>query len=261
MKIKINNILKLKLNYLFLLLISITASRNVFSQDSDNEPDIISRFRPGVMWFYTGLKPATPERVRKYDRLIFDVVHNDWQSEDVKPFKVVPSSIGFNTNLMFDIPLTEGNTVSFGTGLAYGFFHVRMNDFLTRNSSENSTKIIPNIGQYGIEKSVFNMNTLSIPLELRFRGKNWKHAKLHIGGKFTYQFHASTILSSKYDGIISQQKTVGFYDLNPINASAHIRVGIRNWSIFASYGFMPIFKNDLSTKLNPLQFGISVSLF
>ena len=253
--------MKLNLKYYFVLLVFLNISGNLFSQDSDNEPDIVSRFRPGVMWFYTGLKPATPEKVRKYDRLIFDIVYNDWQSKDVKPFKVAPSSIGFNTNLMFDIPLTKGNTVSFGTGLTYGFFHVRMNDFLTRNSIENSTKIIANIGQYGIEKSVFNMNTLSIPLELRFRGKNWKHAKLHIGGKFTYQFHASTILSSKYDGIISQQKTIGFYDLNPINASAHIRFGIRNWSFFASYGFMPIFKSDLSTKLNPLQFGVSISVF
>ena len=47
----------------------------------------ISRFRPGTMWFMTGFRPAIPEKVRKYDRLVFDITYNDWLG-DRDPFKV-----------------------------------------------------------------------------------------------------------------------------------------------------------------------------
>lgn len=243
-----------KLHILFMLLIL-----NCFAQDQDI--DIMSRHRPGFMWYYTGIKPAIPEKVRKYDRLIFDITYNDWISKSQKPFKVSPLSIGFNTNLMFDIPLTKGNTQSFGIGIAYGLYRVQMKDFFVRNDKDESTTLISDISQYGIDKSVFKYNSLSIPMEFRFRGKNWKHAKFHIGGKVSYLFHPNTNLSSKISGITSLQKTIGFHDFNHLNASAHMRFGIRNWSFYASYNFLKLFKNKSSVQLNPFQIGLSISLF
>lgn len=232
-------------------------SLTTFAQDSD----LITRYRPGFMWFDTGIKPAILEKVRKYDRLIFDVVYNDWVSKSHKAFKVSPLSIGFNTNIMFDIPLTKNNTKSFGIGFTYGLYRIRMNDFFVRNDVEGSSKLIQDISQYGIEKSVFKLNSLSIPVELRFRGKNWKHTKIHLGAKASFFFRPSTTLSTKTDKIVSQQKNVGFYDFNHFNASAYLRFGVRNWSVFASYNFRPLFKDELSTVLHPIQAGISLSLY
>ena len=63
---------------LILSIIICVVSGNAISQYNSEGEDLISRFRPGSMWFYTGLRPATPEKVRKYDRLIFDVTYNDW---------------------------------------------------------------------------------------------------------------------------------------------------------------------------------------
>lgn len=230
---------------------------NTFAQDGD----LVSRHRPGFMWFDNGMKPAILEKVRKYDRLIFDVVYNDWVSKSHKAFKVSPLSIGFNVNFMFDIPITKGNTSSFGIGFAYGLYRIRMNDFFVRNDVEGSTKLIHDISQYGIEKSVFKLNSLSIPFEYRLRGKNWKHTKLHFGAKASFFFYPSTTLSAKSGKIVSQQKNVGFYDFNHFNASAYLRFGIRNWSIFASYNFIPLFKDESSTVLNPIQAGVSISLY
>ncbi len=249
----------LKSNYL--LILSVLYSLNFFSQDSDSEEKLISRFRPGVMWFYTGLKPATPEKVRKYDRLIVDLVYNDWLSKEIKPFKNKATSIGFNTHLMFDLPITKGNTISFGTGISYGLYRVHTNGYFVRSELFQKTEFFNDASLYGVEKSVFKLNTLSVPFELRFRGKNWKHAKFHVGARVSYQFHGSTTLSSTNEKIESQQKTIGFYDLNPINVSSHIRFGIRNWSLYASYGFLPLFKSSESVQLNPFQFGVSLSLF
>ncbi|MCE3295710.1 MAG: hypothetical protein K0R65_1424 [Crocinitomicaceae bacterium] len=241
-------------------IIFISLAFRLSAQDQDT--DIMSRHRPGALWYYAGVKPPLPDRVRRYDRLVFDIVYNDWMSKSQKPFKVSPLSIGFNVNTMFDVPMTKNNTVSFGFGFAYGLYRVRMNDFFVRNETEQSTELITDVKQYGIEKSVFKVNSLSIPLELRFRGTNWKHIKIHVGGRVSYYFLPSTTLTGNMDGkIVSKQKTVGFYDFNNFNASAHIRFGIRNWGLYASYDFMPFFKSAQSTKLNPFQFGVSVSLF
>lgn len=230
-----------------------------YAQDQDE--NLISRYRPGFAWFHTGFKPAIPEKVRKYDRLIFDITYNDWISKTQKPFKVSPLSIGFNSNIMFDIPLRKGNTRSFAWGISYGLYRYQMYDFFTRNESEKSTNLIKDISQYGIEKSVFKVNSLSIPFEFRFRGKRWEHSKFQFGARVSYFFHPNTNLVSKTNKIEFIQKTVGFYDFEHFNASAHIRFGVRNWSIYASYNFLKLFKSDLSPQLNPFQFGLSISLF
>jgi len=50
-------------------------------------------------------------------------------------------------------------------------------------------------------------------------------------------------------------------DINKLIYSAHVRIGIRNWSLYGSYNLNSFFKNSSSAQLNLLQFGLSVSLF
>ena len=71
---------------IFLLLTKLVT----FGQDKE----LITRYRPGVMWFLTGIRPAQPEKVRKYDRLIFDITYNDWIGRKTEPFKNNVSSNG-----------------------------------------------------------------------------------------------------------------------------------------------------------------------
>lgn len=246
-----------RLNKFALFVLFVSLRMVVSAQDSD----LVSRHRPGMLWYYAGIKAPDLDKVRRYDRLVFDVLYCDWTGKDNKPFKVSPLSIGMNVNGMFDLPLTKFNTVSFGWGFSYGIFRIKMNDFFVRNESTQSTKLTEDIDTYGIEKSIFKVHTVAIPLEIRFRGKNWKHAKLQIGGRIGYNFMATTVLGTKHDGIDYLQKTRGFYDLNPINAQAHIRFGIRNWSLYASYSFLPLFKSSESTQLNTIQMGLSISVF
>ena len=42
----------------------------------NSEPNLISRYKPGVMFHYTGLRPAEAEKAQKYDRLVFDITYN-----------------------------------------------------------------------------------------------------------------------------------------------------------------------------------------
>ena len=225
----------------------------------NSKGDTPSMFRPGFMWYYTGIRPAKVEKVRKYDRLIFDITYNDWNG-DQQPFQNHWASIGFNTNLMFDVPLTKGNTVALGVGVSHQLTRVRHDALFAKSDNPPSTNLVPK-GLQTFNKNVLVGNAFSIPLELRFRKASWKHMKLHLGGKVGYQANmfSKTIFGSGSNRDVV--KDYGFSDLNRLIYSAHVRFGFRAWAIYASYNLNKIFAESASTQLNQLQFGLSISLY
>lgn len=216
-----------------------------------------SRFKPGLFWYYTGLNPAKIGKVRKYDRLIFDITYNDWMG-DLKPFQVKPTSIGLGTNLMFDVPFTPGSTVSIGWGLNYHWSHIRHDETFFNNLQLSAT-------EFSVSplttRSALNFHQLSIPLEIRLRKNSWKHLKLHIGGKLGYLFGMNE--KERFDNPNGKTviKSYNFQDTKPMQYSAHLRLGFRNYALFTEYHFSTLFSNANSTQLKVLRFGISISLF
>jgi len=225
----------------------------------DSEGINTSRFRPGVFWFFTGYHPAKPEMARKYDRLIIDVTYNDWTG-DRKMFQNHWASIGLNTNLMFDIPLVKKNLVSLGVGGCYSFQTMRHNKDVFMNQQSQWTVVSDSANYINFDRNSFAGHNFSIPFELRFRTKGWRHFKVHLGGKVGYQ----AWLYGKTKGI-QNDDTFKFRtkvpDPNRFTYSAHVRFGLRNWAFYAQYNFNNLFSNAMSTQLNSVQFGISVSLF
>lgn len=227
--------------------------------NSEKEP--VSRFRPGVLWFYTGLAPAKEDTPDKYDRLVFDITYNDWAG-DRKPFQNNWSSIGLNTNLIFDIPLTKKqNKVALGIGFCHSYINIRHDNHLLPIDSLGGTVFTLKDSSDNFYKSTLSGNSFSIPIEFRFRTGGWRHFKVHIGGKIGYQANLMSKYAERVNGDKVVTKRYGFPDKNDLVYSAHIRIGIRNWALFASYNFNTLFKNSESTQLNLLQMGLSVSLF
>lgn len=222
--------------------------------------DEISRFRPGSMWFMTGFRPAAPEKVRKYDRLIFDITYNDWTG-DRDLFQVKWNSIGFNTSWMFDIPLAKKNVVALGIGPSYGYQRFVHNEVLAFDSAFTYTQFSNNWTLQNDWQEAFRVHEFSLPVELRFRTKGWKHFKFHVGGKIGYR--TNVIRVGKYnDGEQEYEvKYKSLPDVNHLSYSAHMRIGMRNWALFASYNFSPLFKSNQSIQLYPVQMGFSISLF
>lgn len=233
---------------------------SLFGQYDSKGEDEISRFRPGSMWFYTGLRPAKVDKPSKYDRLIFDLTYNDWTG-DVDPFQNGWQSIGLNTNFMFDIPLTKGNTISLGIGASHQYINIRHDNLLVGDETAGTTSYYAKDSLSTFDKSTFGSNVVAIPLEIRFRNESWRHVKLHLGGKIGYQLNAFS-RTVDYSGDNKEiRKKVGFPDENELIYSAHVRLGLRNWAFYGSYNFNTLFSNSNSTQLNLIQFGLSISLF
>lgn len=220
----------------------------------------ISRYRPGAFWFFTGWRPSKAAKLNKYDRLITEVTFNDWVG-DRDLFKNHWASFGLNTNFMFDIPLAKGNKVSLGIGIAHQFTTIRHNNHLEVDPIAKTTIFRPKDSLDVFSRSSLVGNSFSIPIEFRFRNEGWKHFKVHIGGKIGYQAQLSSKYVTKMNGHKQVVRDNGFYDANKLIYSAHVRIGMRNWAVFASYNFNTLFSNKNSTQLNAVQMGLSISWF
>lgn len=252
---KRNYAMKTKLSVILLLFLPL-----VVKAQYNSKGETRSRFRPGSMWFFTGFRPAQADKVRKYDRLIFDLTYNDWIG-DVDPFENHWASIGLNTNLMFDIPLSKGNTVALGIGLAHELKTIRHNNYLYADQVNDISVYAPKDSVASWSKSSFGGNSFCIPLELRFRKESWKHLKLHLGGRIGVQANLYNRYVGRNDGIKVVNKNIGFPDVNRLIYGAHARIGFRNFALFGNYYFNPVFSKSESIQLNILQFGLSVSLY
>ena len=233
----------------------------VFSAYSlPEDSTLISRHRPGIFWYFNGLKPAKSSKIRKYDRLIFDAAFNSWTG-DQAAFSNRWNSIGLTTNLLFDIPLDANNQFSIGTGISHSWFNVAFDPNFKFYTYSNQTFLGNAPSTEHFNEQHLSGHSLSIPLEIRFRTKGWKHFKVHIGGKIGYQLtiYATSVRNEENGQYI--EKNYNFGDINRLIYSVHTRIGIRNWSLFANYQLNPLFAHSSSVKLNVFQLGLSLSLF
>ncbi|HLW29949.1 MAG TPA: outer membrane beta-barrel protein [Brumimicrobium sp.] len=245
---------------IILLLIIVTYSSTLWGQYKAEDEGLYSRFSPGIAWFYSGFKPYKEGKLRKYDRLMVDIVYNDFYG-DRDYFSSPWQSIGVNASLMFDVVLTKGNTMSFGWGVGYSHFSNRTKLQFTRNMVNKSTLVSEFPAGTEPKSSKFGANYIEVPLELRFRTKGHSHFKFMIGGKIGYQLNAFSKEIERIDGKNYATKHYNFPDANPLRYGATVRIGIRNWAIYGAYYFSPLFTNKASADLTPISVGVTISLF
>lgn len=244
---------------ILLIFVSILlTTSNLHAQYDEKEDGIRTRYRPGILWYFTGYKPFKAGKLHKYDRFIIDLTYNDWHG-DRKAFSSPLSSIGVNVAFMFDLPLTQGNTFGLGIGLGYSHYKNRSKIAFTRDLDLETTTIA-DLAQ-DPKKAKFAANYFEIPLELRFRTKGFNHFKFMVGGKIGIKANSFSKTVEETNGQRITTKTKRFPDANLLRYGITARIGIRNWAIYGAYYFSPLFKNEESVQLYPFSLGVSVSLF
>lgn len=228
------------------------------SLESQQDPNLISRNRPGILWYFTGLRPLQDADNRKYDRLIIDVTYNDWLGA-VSPFENRWNSIGINTNLMFDVRSKKQQGFSLGWGFAYAYSNVATNRKLI--ASNSNVVILANKSTLdNYNRNSIQSHRFYIPLELRFASKKWNRIKFIIGANVGVQPFLNQVFLTKSEGE-KEYLTNALSDRNLLSYGVHFRAGTRSLALFGSYQFNTLFKSRESVKLHPFQFGLSISLF
>jgi len=221
---------------------------------------VISRFRPGILWYNTGWRPAEPGKDRKYDRLMIDATYSTLFDKKILETNV-QGSFGWNLHTMWDIPLTTGNTVSLGLGLSYKHQRVGYKGVLVQSDSLRTTTLHDEseFPGYPYRHQVLGTHSVAVPVEIRFRAAKWKHLKLHLGGYFGYRVQGYQKLWSNGNQEVYKDKQL--VDFNPLTYGVHARVGLRNWALFADYGLSPYFKSSGSSQFTTLSAGLTISMF
>ena len=225
-------------------------------QAQKNDSQLISRQRPGLFWYFDGLRPTKSADNHKFDRLIFDLTYSDWLG-DLKPFQNRWNSIGFNTNFMKDIKFKELRFFSLGMGVGYGFSTISSDQRFMDNK--------PIVEMINLEKSgVFDYATIHahrfyVPFELRFYTKNWNRFKFVIGGSAGLLTGFNQTLIGR-DGL-KQEKSNLKSNVQVLNYGIHCRFGLRNIAFFGSYQINSLFRERGNPNIHPLQLGLSLSLF
>lgn len=234
------------------LLIGLAISFSVFSQHRDSL--IATKIRPGIFWFFTGLKPSPGIWLPRYDRLMIDIKYNDLVNpSNIKLFNTNWKSIGFNTQFVFDIPMNKHNTAGFGIGFGYQF-----------SKYVHNKAVLPFSGnKYDFQdssyfkKSILRAHTFFVPVEFRFRTKGWQHFKVHLGSNIGYRFGNNKVYQGNTTTKIRTGKMSNF---EWAYLDVHARIGIRNWALLVAVDMLPIFRQT-TVKSFPVSLGITLSLF
>jgi hypothetical protein len=253
----IQNYMKSVIALLIVALIGVSGSAFGQQEDTLVKQKTQSRYKPGLLWRFTGFEPRYGKEGDKYDRLIVDIVYNDWIGNR-NGTRTKWYSIGYNVNLLFDVPFNHKSTASLGIGISYSHVNLMHNGMLGINDSLGTTTLqpLPEGGQTR-QMGKFVANYIEIPVEFRFRSPGVQHFKFHLGFKAGIRLNS---FEKWRDGDLKFRE-YNHPDVARFRFGPTVRIGIRNWSIYGAYFFSDLFTNGQSSKLNPISLGVSISLF
>lgn len=218
-----------------------------------------SQERPGLLWYFSGMRPFKDVDRKKYDRLIVDLSYNDWIGEN-GPFQNNWNSIGFSASMNKDIQLKSTDRVTFGIGLGYTYLNHRTPRVFYLTSFDAVQAAIPSPGD-SILSSFLTIHQFYVPLELRLKSIGWKHKKLILGVRLGVQPRINFSSYRKVDDEVSFSEVKLREEYNWFYISTYMRLGFRNWSLFLAYQPLTLFSNNESLDIHPIQVGLSLSLF
>jgi hypothetical protein len=156
-----------------------------------------------------------------------------------------------------------------GLGLTYNSYGLKENVRLMANNDSTYANIIPtdradSLGGYiPFTKNKLRASYLRIPLMLEFNTSLDPERTFHVSAGVIGGWNMGTINKVKYeeDGNDIKNRSKGDYNLTPFTLDASVRVGYRNFTLFANYGLTPLFEDGKGPEVYPLTVGLSVIPF
>ncbi|MDP4588619.1 MAG: PorT family protein [Flavobacteriales bacterium] len=156
-----------------------------------------------------------------------------------------------------------------GLGLTYNSYGLKENVRLMANNDSTYANIIPtdradSLGGYiPFTKNKLRASYLRIPLMLEFNTSLDPERTFHVSAGVIGGWNMGTINKVKYeeDGNDVKNRSKGDYNLTPFTLDASVRVGYRNFTLFANYGLTPLFEDGKGPEVYPLTVGLCVIPF
>lgn len=111
----------------------------------------------------------------------------------------------------------------------------------------------------GFNKNQLRVNYFNIPILLQFNTSKYENKNFHISLGVIGGIRMNSKVKYVYDvlGGENDHKEKGRYNINPFQASATVRLGYRDFGLFANYNLLTLYEKGTSEVAYPLTFGAS----
>ena len=151
-----------------------------------------------------------------------------------------------------------------GLGLTYNSYGLKENvRLMANNDSTYADRADSLAGYIPFTKNKLRASYLRIPLMLEFNTSLDPERTFHVSAGVIGGWNMGTINKVKYeeDGNDVKNRSKGDYNLTPFTLDASVRVGYRNFTLFANYGLTPLFEDGKGPEVYPLTVGLCVIPF
>lgn len=142
------------------------------------------------------------------------------------------------------------------TNSRYGFKNDRMRLAANADSTwgYNDTTL-----SSGFTKNQLRVNYFNIPVLFQINTSRDEDKNFHISFGAIGGIRMSSKVKYKYDVLGGQNdnKEKGRYNINPFQCAATVRLGYRDFGLFANYNLLSLYENGKSEDAYPLTFGAS----
>lgn len=171
-------------------------------------------------------------------------------------------SIAFNINFFEKKIVLEKDHLWLvtGLGLNYNNYRFAKKDFKLVPEANTVTALFSDsVNTFNFDKSKLVVSYVTVPLLLQVNTSKSKRNNVHLstGAIFAYKLGAHTKYVTK-DGSRKKEKERDDFNLDPIRLDATVRLGYRNFNLFANYAVTELFKNNEGPELHPYTFGITL---
>jgi hypothetical protein len=160
-----------------------------------------------------------------------------------------------------------------GLGLSYNSYGLRDSvSVATRFSymAADSSGMITVDSTYGVfnsgmefTKNKLRTSSLRVPVLLEFNTSLDNDKSFHVAAGVIGGWRFSTITKQKWssEGIEHQARRKGDYNMNDFTLDATVRVGYKNFTMYATYGLTALFKEGQGPEVYPISVGLSIVPF
>ena len=149
-----------------------------------------------------------------------------------------------------------------GLGLHFQSYRLDQNTTIVRGPDD---KIEPKILYFDQnQKSKLSIFSVMVPLLVEFQIPiNHYENRLYVSsGLFaSYRINSHTKIKYRVDGKKEKLKVPGHYHLQDFKYGLMVRAGYRRINLFATYEFLPLFKEYKGPELTPFTFGFTIVSF
>ena len=109
-------------------------------------------------------------------------------------------------------------------------------------------------------KNKLRTSSLRIPILLEFNTSNNNERSFHVAAGVIGGWQFSTIVKQKYEeeGHSYKNRKKGDYNVSDFSLDAHLRVGYRDFTLWANMGLAPFFQDGKGPEVYPMSVGLSL---